>query len=76
VTMPEQIHQLTDAKFTDMHRYASAIVMLGVDPDNPSVPRVDAVQMLGRPQICLLAQAAMLRDIANKLESAHGPSQC
>ena len=51
------------------------IVTLGVDPDNPSVPRADIVQMSGRRRICLGVQAAMLRHLADQLDAAHGPDR-
>ena len=73
--MPE-LQQIDDAKFADMQRYASAIVTLGIDPDDPSVPLADITQMHGRRRICLRMQAAMLRRLADQLDAAHGPDRC
>ncbi len=74
--MPE-IKQATEAKVKDLLSYASSIVTIGVDPDNPpEKTRIDFVHLEHRRPICLAIQAKTLRDLANKLDAAHGSGQC
>jgi hypothetical protein len=74
--MAPEIQPVDEAKVNDLLRYASAVVTLGVDPDNPDRAKVDIVQLGHRRPICLNVQAVMLIDLAQNLAEAHGEGRC
>lgn len=60
----------------DQFRYATTIVGIGPHPDIPDDQFAQVVAVPGSRPICLLTQAAMLRDIADKFEAAHAKGVC
>lgn len=71
---PEQMTQLQ--KITDTFRYATTIVGIGPDPDNPERAFGQIVAVPGRNPICLLQQAQILREMADKMDAAHAAGMC
>lgn len=74
--MSGQSQGLTREKADDILRYASAVVMIATDPDNPTRTRVDVIQVPHRRPICLLEQAEALREVADELVAAHNAGRC
>ncbi|MFF2026600.1 hypothetical protein [Rhodococcus koreensis] len=65
----------TAAQIADKLRYASTLVTIGIDPDDPTGVVADMVQIPGR-SICLAYQANILRDMAKALDEAHKQRPC
>ncbi|WP_407107826.1 hypothetical protein [Rhodococcus aetherivorans] len=75
--MPHLHTAATEAQIADFQRYASTIITIGVDPDNPDRPKLNvALNIAGRRPLCLALQAALLRDAALELAKLHGPDRC
>lgn len=63
-------------KIADMVRYATTLVSIGVNPDDPAECRIAFVSNSENTHICLTQQAAMLRNLADKFDEVHGPDGC
>lgn len=68
-----EIRTTHEANVPELLRYATTVVTIGVDPDNPHKGRVDIVPVPGNMPICFATQAAMLRTIADQLDALHAP---
>lgn len=63
--------EMTAAQLRDRLQYATTVVIIGVNPDNPTESLMDVAELPdGRP-ICKSAQAVMLIDAAQALAERH-----
>ncbi|WP_418346207.1 hypothetical protein [Rhodococcus pyridinivorans] len=69
--MAPQIHTASESKVNDLLSWASAVVTLAIDPDNPDRAHAAHVQLEHRPALALNIQAQMLRDTADQLDAAY-----
>lgn len=69
--MAPQIHTATESKVDDLLNWASTVVTLAINPDDPSRAHVAVVQIERRQPLAFNVQAQMLRDAADQLDAAH-----
>ncbi|MDV8066418.1 hypothetical protein R4P64_07870 [Rhodococcus sp. IEGM 1366] len=63
--------ELTDTELQDRLRYATTVVIIGVNPDNPTERFMDVAQLPNGRPICKAQQAMMMLDAAQALAEQH-----
>ena len=63
--------EMSDAELQDHLRYATTVVVIGINPDNPSERLMHVVELPNRTSICKNVQATMLLDAAQHLAEHH-----
>jgi len=73
--MAPQIKTVGESKVNDLLSWASAVVTLAINPDNPDRAHAAHVELAHRPALALNVQAQMLRDTADQLDAVHAERQ-
>lgn len=63
--------EVSHEQLLDRLRYATTVVVIGINPDNPSEHLMHVVELPNRKSICKAVQATMLLDAAQHLAEHH-----
>lgn len=67
---------ITEEQGDDIRRYASVLVTIGRNPDNPDQVESNLLVNPTMTHICSLQTAHLLRDIADRLDVRHAAGEC